>query len=130
MNLSRAILLPAAFGLALAVPAAAFAQVAPAPPAAQTAPAGSRHHGGHHHRGWMRAMRGITLSTQQKTQLKAIRTSYRQAHPKGSARDPQAMQQMRTQMLNVLTPAQRTQYQQNLQQQRQERPATAPSPNP
>ncbi|MDQ2872599.1 MAG: hypothetical protein M3R35_05680 [Candidatus Eremiobacteraeota bacterium] len=115
MNLSRIILLPAALGMALAIPAIGFAQVAPAAPAQNapttTAPLHRHHHGAR----WMRAMHGIALSTSQKQQIKQLMTSYRQSHPKGSAPDKQSREQMRAQVLNVLTPSQRAQYQQNLQ---------------
>jgi Spy/CpxP family protein refolding chaperone len=62
------------------------------------------------------AMRGITLSDQQKSQIKTLVEQFRQAHASGTAIDPQARQELQQQILKVLTPQQQAQYQQNLQQ--------------
>jgi Spy/CpxP family protein refolding chaperone len=62
------------------------------------------------------AMRGITLSDQQKSQIKTLVEQFRQGHPSGTAIDPQSRQELQQQILKVLTPQQQTQYQQNLQQ--------------
>ncbi len=55
-----------------------------------------------------RALRGLHLSPQQRAQMRRIVTSFRVAHPKGSPRDPQGRKAMRAQLLEVLTPQQRT----------------------
>ncbi len=73
----------------------------------------------------MGMLRGVNLSDQQKTQLKQIMQQFRQAHPKGSQTDPQARrtahEQLRQQLMNVLTPQQRAQVQANMQQMRERR---------
>lgn len=66
----------------------------------------------------MRMFKGVNLSDQQKSQMKQIMQQFRQAHPEGSRPDPQARQQLRRQMMNILTPQQRTQVEQNMQQAR------------
>ena len=87
----------------------------------------------------MQALKGVNLSDQQKQQIKQIMSQYRQAHPEGSAPDPQAMQQVHQQIMNVLTPDQQAQVKQNLQQMHQnqmqgqagapgQEPAAAPTP--
>ena len=70
---------------------------------------------GHRHFafGWM--MRGLNLTDQQRAKLRQLMQQYRQAHPRGSAFDPKARQQLHAQMLAVLTPQQRAQLKQNLQ---------------
>ncbi len=70
---------------------------------------------GHRHFafGWM--MRGLNLTDQQRAKLRQLMQQYRQAHPRESAFDPKARQQLHTQMLAVLTPQQRAQLKQNLQ---------------
>lgn len=134
MNIiSRRILSGAAL-LALALPLAVSAQTTPAP-TAPTVAGEHRHHGGGLNG---RAMRGITLSDAQKAQMLQIRTAYRTAHPKGSTPDPAARKALREQMLGVLTADQRTQYEANVKQFRDERknagngpfaPNASPSPN-
>ena len=125
MNIFRSLLLPAAMSAALIAPVAVFAQQtnqAPAPGTYGTQSQGQwqgRRHGGRH--GFMRMMRGVNLSDQQKTQMKQLMQQFRQAHPKGSPPDRQARIQLHQQMLNILTPQQRTQVQQNIQQMRQSR---------
>ena len=110
---------------AIALPTAACAQQQPA----NTAPA-SGWQGGHHghHRGGVRsALRGITLSDAQKQQIDTIVQQNRATMKSNPTTDPATrranMQQLRTQIENVLTPAQRTQFEQNLQKQRAARPA-------
>jgi len=66
--------------------------------------------------GFMRAMQGITLSDAQKQQIQQLQDQFQQAHPDGSAPDPQARKQLRQSVLNVLTPDQRTQFQKNMEQ--------------
>jgi Spy/CpxP family protein refolding chaperone len=117
MTISRFIL-TAALASALILPVATLAQVTPAP-TPYTMPANGAGPGGQHGHGFGRAMHGITLSAAQTAQLKALHDQYRAAHPAGSPHDPQAEQQMRASMLNILTPAQRTQFEANLAQMRQ-----------
>lgn len=127
MKSLRSFVIPLALGAALLAPVAVFAQqAAPAPANAQQSQGvyqgpmrGARHHRRH---GFMRLMRGVTLSDQQKSQMKQVMQQFRQAHPRGSlktaAERKQAHQQLRAQMMNILTPQQRTQVQQNMQQMR------------
>ncbi len=119
-------------------PALGVAQVAQTQPAAVVTPAPGQRQG-HRHAGFMAAMRGISLSDQQKAQIKQLMTQYRQAHPKGSSPDRQARRQLHEQVLGVLTPQQRTQFNANLAQMRAQRRAQtstqpggpfAPSPTP
>ena len=126
-----------ALAAALTVPFAASAQSAPqpAPPnaAGQAAPpAGAGHH--HHHvNRYMRAMRGLNLSDAQKSQIKSIMTSTRQANAtNGQPVDPQTRRQntiaMRQQIDQVLTDTQRAQLHATLRAQRQADKAGAPAP--
>jgi Spy/CpxP family protein refolding chaperone len=71
---------------------------------------------GGHHFGFGRVMRGINLSDQQRAQIRQLVQQYHQAHPKGSTFDPQGREQLRQQILGVLTPQQQTQLKQNMQQ--------------
>ena len=64
----------------------------------------SMHHGGGHN-----PLAGLNLSPAQKAQIKSIHESFRAAHPCGSPATPAQRQQMRQQVLNVLTPQQRAQ---------------------
>jgi Spy/CpxP family protein refolding chaperone len=115
MNISR-LFIGGLLACSLVVPIAGLAQVTPAPyptSANATPPPGSRQHG---HRGmFMEAMKGITLSDQQKTQIQQLMEQFRQQHPRGSPRDPQAMKQFHDALFNVLTPQQQTQFKANLQ---------------
>jgi Spy/CpxP family protein refolding chaperone len=129
VNVSRTIFTPAAIivGLCFAgcggtdSPAAPTNEATPgvstqsqvAGPGAQTPSAFSANHAG-----FMRALHGINLSDQQRSQIMQLMQQYRQAHPRGSAIDPQARQQLTQAVSNVLTPQQRTQFEQNLAQPR------------
>jgi len=110
MNISKPILAGAAL-LALALPLAVAAQTTPAAPTTNATAGEHRHHGGGLNR---MALRGITLTDAQKQQMMQLRTAYKTAHPKGSTPDPAARKALRDQMLGVLTPDQRTQYDANL----------------
>jgi Spy/CpxP family protein refolding chaperone len=94
-----------------------LAQSDPAPPQTTTTPPASpgSGYGGGHHGGMGRALEGINLSDQQKAKVGQVMQQYRQSHPPGSSPDPQARRQLRQQILDVLTPSQQAQYQQNLQ---------------
>lgn len=78
----------------------------------------------------MRAMHGINLSDQQRTQIKQIMQQFRQAHPAGSPPDKQAREQLHTQILGVLTPDQQTQFKANLEKLRSEHRENGGAPNP
>lgn len=116
MKVLRNILMPAAAAVSLILPTGAFAQQS-APPAG----APTQQWQGHRHGGFMHMFSKLNLSDQQKSQIQQIMQQYRQAHPYGSQPDPQARKQMRRQIMNVLTPQQRTQLQQQMQQMRQQR---------
>lgn len=75
-------------------------------------------------------LRTLDLSQQQQAQIKTLFTTYRQAHPKGSQSDPAARQQLRDQILAVLTPAQRTKLEQEKQAWQKKHPSPAPSASP
>jgi Spy/CpxP family protein refolding chaperone len=82
----------------LALPAVAQDQQPPA------APAQSQQHGDR----MMHRFDDLNLSDQQKSQIKTLMQNYRQAHPRGSAPDPDARKQLRDQINGVLTPDQQT----------------------
>jgi Spy/CpxP family protein refolding chaperone len=107
--------MPAAAAVALILPVGALAQQAPP---ATVAPGAQQWQGHRHRGGFMRMFRNLNLSDQQKSQIRTIMQQYRQAHPQGSQPDPQARKQMRDQIMNLLTPQQRTQFQQEMQQMR------------
>ena len=111
----------------LTLPAVAQVQQAPA------APAQSQHGDRMMHR-----FDDLNLSDQQKSQIQSLMQNYRQAHPRGSAPDPDARKQLRGQIDAILTPDQRTQLkadEEKFRAQRQQRNATtnvppAPSATP
>jgi Spy/CpxP family protein refolding chaperone len=127
------LLLTAALALSIAAPLAAFAQQAP--PADAPSPGAHMHHHGY---GFMHGMHGVNLSDQQKTQIHQLVQQYRQSHPEGSQPDPAARKQLRTQIMNVLTPAQQAQVKANMEKMRAEHehgeqsesPAPAPQTTP
>ena len=112
----RSLLLPAALAAAVVLPAGAFAQ--------QASPAPAYMGGEHSHRGggWMREMRKLNLTDQQRSQIQQLMQQYRSAHPRGSQPDPQARQQLRSQIMNVLTPQQQTQFKADMQRMRSQHP--------
>jgi Spy/CpxP family protein refolding chaperone len=122
MNFSR-LLLPCALTAGLLGPIACAAQqssgTVTGPAAGQQAAPGEQ---GQHHGGMMAMMRNLNLTDAQMQQIRTIRQQYRQAHPEGSPRDPQAEAAMRASIMNVLTPAQRTQFEQNMQAWRAQHP--------
>lgn len=71
----------------------------------------------------MAAMRNLNLTDAQMQQIRQIRDQYRQSHPQGSPRDPQAEAAMRQAVMNVLTPTQRAQFEQNMQAWRAQHPS-------
>ncbi len=134
----RSMLVPAALATALAIPAIGFAQVQPSAGTPAQPGQGQRHHGGF---GFMREMRDLNLTAQQQSQIKQLTDQYRQAHPRGSAADPQARKDLRTKIEAVLTPAQQQQLKTEMQQRESQRgtqggrgrsrnPFPQPSPTP
>jgi Spy/CpxP family protein refolding chaperone len=55
--------------------------------------------------------------------------NFRQSH-QGQRPDAQARQQLRDQIMNVLTPQQRSQYEADMQKMRRHRPEPQPTPQP
>ena len=129
----RSLLVPAALATALAIPAAGFAQVQPSPAPLTQPLQGQRRHGGF---GFMRQMRSLNLSTQQRSQIQQLMQHYRQSHPRGSTPDPQARKDLRAKVMAVLTPAQQQQLKadqakrksESRGERRHNRPAPSPSP--
>ena len=76
----------------------------------------------------------LNLTQDQQTKIKSIMQQFRQAHPPGSAPDPQARQQMRQQIDAILTPQQQDQLKAERAQMRQRREngqgPEAPNPTP
>lgn len=111
---------------------AACAQRAPAataPAIATSVPGSNATMGTHKRRGsrMMRALRTLGLSDTQKAQIKAARQSYRASR---TSRTPETPAQFRAQIENILTPAQRTQFQAAMQRNRRNRMAPTVSPTP
>jgi Spy/CpxP family protein refolding chaperone len=126
----RNVLIPAAFAVAVMVPAVSFAQQEQTP-AGTAAPQGQWHGQRRHHGGMMHMMRDLNLSDQQKTQIRQIMQQFRQSH-QGQRPDAQAREQLRGQIMNVLTPQQRMQFQAKMQQMRERRahPEASSTPQP
>jgi Spy/CpxP family protein refolding chaperone len=120
--------MPLTAAAALILPVSALAQQAPSTAAPYTTQQWQRNRS--HRGGFMRMFRNLNLSDQQKSQIHTIMQQYRQEHPRGSQPDPQARKQMRDQIINVLTPQQRTQLQQEMQQQRQRHQEQEQQPAP
>jgi len=100
----------AAFVAALAVPATAFAQQAPAPVAPTAVPGapGARH--GHRHGGFRKALSGLNLTAAQQTQIDQAFAQTRQANKNADKATRKANRtQLRSRIEAILTPAQRTQ---------------------
>jgi Spy/CpxP family protein refolding chaperone len=127
----KPLLIAALCALSLGAPAFALAQSAVAdstqPSASASQPASGQHK---HHHGMFSMLRTLDLSQQQQDQIKTLFNNYKQAHPKGSQTDPAARQQLRDQILAVLTPAQRTKLDQEKQAWRSKHPSPAPSSSP
>jgi len=120
VKILRNLVIPAAAAAALILPAGVLAQQATAPNQNPPAAGQWQGHGGHRG-GFMRMFRNLNLSAQQKSKIQQIVQQYHQAHPQGSQPNPQARKQMRGQIMNLLTPQQRTQLQQQMQQMRAQR---------
>lgn len=121
--------MPAALATAIIVPVSVLAQQStPVPGGAPTQNAPEWH--GHHHGGMMRMMRDLNLSDQQKTQIQQIMQQFRQSHMTGERPDAQAREQLRSQIMNVLTPQQRTELQNKMQQMRRQHREPQPESTP
>lgn len=70
---------------------------------------------------WMRLLQPLGLSGQQQQQVEGILTQYIQAHPPGSAPDPQGKRALMQQVFTVLTPQQQDQLRQEMQQMKVQR---------
>lgn len=103
------ILLSGALACAIGLPVAGMAQQAP-----MTAPASTAPFAGHRHHGMKRIFRGVSLSDQQRAQIKSAMTQFHQAHPKGSAPDRAARKALHQQIMSILTPAQQAQVKANM----------------
>jgi Spy/CpxP family protein refolding chaperone len=116
---------------AVALPTAAFAQQQPTGGAQVGAPSpvpGVRHHRGSGFRG---AFRGITLTAEQQQQIRNAIAQTRQANQNADPQTRRANQEkLRSTIEGILTPSQRTQFEQNLQQMRQRHREPAPAATP
>lgn len=123
---------------ALILPSAALAQQQPAPAQPGQAVPGAHHR--HRGAGWQRALRGLNLTSQQQDQIRNAVAQNRQANRNADRQTRRAnAQKLRATIEGILTPAQRTQFEQNLAQMRQHRgqaratqpvPGTAATPLP
>jgi Spy/CpxP family protein refolding chaperone len=117
MQSSTRFLAAASLAVAFVLPAAAFAQTAPAPLASPMP--GMHGHHGHHGSAYMRALHALNLSDAQKAQIK---TAMQQSHQAGQNADPATRkadrEKLRAQIDGILTPDQRTQLHTAMQQQR------------
>ncbi len=128
----------AALAAALVLPAAAFAQQAPAAPAPVTSPMpGMNPMPGHRHGrhgGWRHLMQTLNLSAAQKQQIDAAFAQSRTANQ--NVTDPATRkanrEKLHAQIEAILTPAQRTQLQAEMQKthQRHHRDNDGPMPVP
>jgi Spy/CpxP family protein refolding chaperone len=129
----KPLLIAALCALSLGAPALALAQGGMISDATQTGPPSGQATSGpykHHHHGMSAMLRSLDLSQQQQAQIKTLFSTYRQAHPEGSQPDPAARQQLRAQILAVLTPAQRAKLEQEKQAWHKQHPSPAPSSSP
>ncbi len=103
--------LPALLGALLGATVAAHAQGVPTPQPAVSAPsaAGAPGTQPRKHRGnrMMRALRNVGLSSAQQTQVRAAMQSFRASRTSGT---PETRAQLKANIENILTPAQRTQF--------------------
>jgi Spy/CpxP family protein refolding chaperone len=106
MKFSALLIAPALLSALLVVPCRALAQGAPMPHVAMSC--------GQAHGHGLNPMRGIRLTPQQRAQIRTIREQFRAAHPCGSHVTAQERNALHQQVLSVLTPAQRMQYQANM----------------
>ena len=72
-------------------------------------------------------MAGITLTVDQQAKIKALMASFRQAH-EGMRPDPAARQALRTQIMQVLTPAQQVRFKANADNMKRDGGPFAPDP--
>jgi Spy/CpxP family protein refolding chaperone len=86
--------------------------------------------GSYHHHGMGAMLKSLNLTPQQQDQIKTLISNYKQAHPEGSQPDPAAKQQLHQQILNVLTPEQRTKLEQEKAQWKQHHVEQGPAASP
>jgi Spy/CpxP family protein refolding chaperone len=118
----------AVLAASLTAPVAAFAQQSPTVPvgaAPAAAPGKPGAHNGRHHNAFRSALRGLNLSSAQKSQIDQV---FAQARGQNRSADPATRkanrEKLRAQVEAILTPAQRTQLRAALQQaRRQHQPA-------
>jgi Spy/CpxP family protein refolding chaperone len=125
----KPLLIAALCALSLGAPAFALAQGVISDSTQPGAPTGQPTSGPyrHHHHGMMSMLKTLDLSQQQQDQIKTLFNNYKQAHPEGSQPDSAARQQLRDQILAVLTPAQRTKLEQEKQAWQKQHPSPAPT---
>jgi Spy/CpxP family protein refolding chaperone len=124
----KSFIIAATCAVALGAPALALAQSGTIADTNQPAPGASQPAEGHHRGGMMHMLQTLNLSQQQQDQIKTLMTSYKQAHPEGSPKDPTARKQLQDQIMAVLTPDQRTKLEQEKAAWRSQHPAPSPSP--
>ncbi|MBV8155423.1 MAG: hypothetical protein JOY98_13440 [Candidatus Eremiobacteraeota bacterium] len=101
----------AALLAALTMPIAVSAQAtqpAPAQTQAQTQQASYEYHR------WTKRLANISLSNEQQQQVQHLLDQFAASHPAGSPRDREGARALHQQILNVLTPQQQAQYQQEM----------------
>jgi Spy/CpxP family protein refolding chaperone len=96
-----------------AAPIAVSAQQAPAPAYARVNPSGQTMYDH-----WVRRLTNENLSQQQQTQIGNLIYQYAQQHPQGSPVDRASRRALVQQIIGVLTPQQRAQFQQEAQARR------------
>lgn len=101
----------AALLAALTMPIAVSAQATQPPAAGQT----QTHQATYEYHRWTKRLANINLSSSQQQQVQHLLDQFASSHPEGSPRDPAGARALHEQILNVLTPQQQTQYQQEMQ---------------
>ena len=101
----------AALLAALTMPVAVSAQVTQAPAQTQR----QTNQAAHEYHRWTKRLAGINLSAQQQQQVQHFLDQFAAAHPAGSPRDPAGSKALHEQIFGVLTPAQQSQFQQQMQ---------------
>jgi hypothetical protein len=105
----------AALLAALTVPVAVSAQETQAPAQAQAQGQRQTNQAAHEYHRWTKRLAGINLSAQQQQQVQHFLDQFAAAHPAGSPRDPAGSKALHEQIFGVLTPAQQSQFQQQMQ---------------
>lgn len=105
-----------ALAAALAMPLGAYAQQQQYPQQGQ-ARAVEPSHDRMQHR-WQRRLSHLNLSNDQQQRIQSMIDQYSQAHPEGSAVDPNARRELRRQIMGTLSSDQQNQYQQEMRARR------------